>query len=397
MKHRSISPFRHRPNLSRFGAALFICGCLAPIQPGLRVKVSEKDARIQGLKRPPVAVKSKPIPGFMRGMNLGNALDAPREGEWGVVLSERHFKVIAREGFDHVRLPVRFSAHAEKQAPYTIDETFFERVDWAIEQALSYNLSIIVDLHHYEEIMEIPEQHRQRLVELWRQIAERYKDKPMSVAFELLNEPCKNLTPEKLNELLKPALEVVRASNPKRLVFIDPYFWAQPKYLKDLDLSTADDNVIITFHMYQPILFTHQGAPWMEPEYQTHKVVFPGPPKTPIKPKERSLEVPWVKEWFEKYNTLPMAENPGGPKAVFDEFNLATEFVEATGRRLYLGEFAAIDSADPASRARFVHLVRTEAERRGIGWAYWDDGGRFRAVFIRAGRWISYLRSALLD
>src|SRR5688572_31063786 len=42
-----------------------------------------------------------------RGINLGNGLDAPSIGAWGVVLEERHFELAARAGFDHVRLPVR--------------------------------------------------------------------------------------------------------------------------------------------------------------------------------------------------------------------------------------------------------------------------------------------------
>src|SRR5688572_16697840 len=35
------------------------------------------------LPRPDVIAKSAPIPGFARGINLGNGLDAPSEGAWG--------------------------------------------------------------------------------------------------------------------------------------------------------------------------------------------------------------------------------------------------------------------------------------------------------------------------
>ena len=33
-----------------------------------------------------------------RGINLGNALDAPKEGEWGVTLKEGYFKAIKEAG-----------------------------------------------------------------------------------------------------------------------------------------------------------------------------------------------------------------------------------------------------------------------------------------------------------
>ena len=45
-----------------------------------------------------------------RGINFGNALDAPREGAWGVVLEEEYFGLVAEAGFDAVRIPVRWSA-----------------------------------------------------------------------------------------------------------------------------------------------------------------------------------------------------------------------------------------------------------------------------------------------
>jgi len=39
-----------------------------------------------------------------RCMNMGNALDAPKEGDWGHVIEERSFKVVKEAGFDTARL-----------------------------------------------------------------------------------------------------------------------------------------------------------------------------------------------------------------------------------------------------------------------------------------------------
>jgi endoglucanase len=149
--------------------------------------------------------------------------------------------------------------------------------------------------------------------------------------------------------------------------------------------------------MYQPILFTHQGAPWMEPWYQTKGVIFPGPPSEPIKPAPTIQGQAWVEQWFADYNRLPMDRNPGGPSTVFTHFDHAASWVKQTGKRAYLGEFGAIAFADQQSRENFLWLVRTEAERRGIGWAYWDDGGQFKMMDTRTGNWNEGLRRALLD
>ncbi|HPU43798.1 MAG TPA: hypothetical protein PLS98_06260, partial [Dictyoglomaceae bacterium] len=48
---------------------------------------------------------------MQRGVNMGNALEAPKEGEWGVVIKDEYFKLIKEAGFDHVRIPIKWSAH----------------------------------------------------------------------------------------------------------------------------------------------------------------------------------------------------------------------------------------------------------------------------------------------
>src|SRR5262249_3752810 len=71
-----------------------------------------------------------------RGINLGNALEGPHEGAWGVTLKADYFHLIKKAGFNSVRIPIRWSAHANTDFPYEIESGFFHRVDWAIQQAL---------------------------------------------------------------------------------------------------------------------------------------------------------------------------------------------------------------------------------------------------------------------
>jgi endoglucanase len=134
-------------------------------------------------------------PSLLRGINLGNRLDAPHEGDWGVVLRDTDFACVATRPFDHVRLPVRFNAYAGETPPYALDETFMARVDWAIDQALSRGLTVVVDFHHYLELLADPETHRDRFLAIWQQVAARYATQPPAVVFELLNEPSVALAP----------------------------------------------------------------------------------------------------------------------------------------------------------------------------------------------------------
>jgi endoglucanase len=336
------------------------------------------------------------VPGLRRGINAGNALDAPSEGAWGPALDESYFDFVATAGFDHVRIPIRFSAHAGDAEPYAIDPTFFARVDWAIDQAQQRGLTAIVDLHHYEDLMADPEGHGPRFIGLWKQIAARYKSRPASVVLELLNEPTKNMTADKWNVLLARALASVRAIDPTRKVIVDSVFWAAAKELPNLTLPAGDPNLIGSFHTYQPILFTHQGMSWMTAEYQTTGIVFPGPPPKPVTPVAGAKAVDWAAKWFDRYNSLPAVENPSGPKTIQEELDFAADFAKRTGLPIYLGEFGAGNAADRASRITWTRMVRKEAERRGIGWCVWDDSGSMKVLDRATKVWEEDIRDALL-
>lgn len=148
--------------------------------------------------------------GLGRGISFGNALDAVREGDAGFRLRERYFAEVRDAGFDTVRLPVRWSAHAEASPPYTISPALFERVDWAIGEALARDLNIVLNVHHYDELNDAPRGQRLRFLCLWRQIAARYANWPGRLYFELLNEPRAAMTARAWNELIPLALEVIR-------------------------------------------------------------------------------------------------------------------------------------------------------------------------------------------
>ena len=102
-----------------------------------------------------------------QAVNLGNALEAPREGDWGLTLKSWHFERIAEGGFDSVRVPIRWSGHADPTSPYTIDPQFFDRIDWVIDQAQQYGLAMVINVHHYDQIHTDIAGHQDRLAGIW--------------------------------------------------------------------------------------------------------------------------------------------------------------------------------------------------------------------------------------
>lgn len=148
---------------------------------------------------------------FKRCMNIGNALEAPKDIPWDVEMKSEYFDVIKEAGFDSVRLPVRFSDYANRDFYYTLDEEFMKKIDSYINYALNDDLVIILDLHHFTEIMDNPEGNKECFLAIWNQLSLRYKNYPKELIFELLNEPQNNLGGELWNEYLAEGTKIGRA------------------------------------------------------------------------------------------------------------------------------------------------------------------------------------------
>jgi endoglucanase len=299
-----------------------------------------------------------------RGINLGGALEAPVEGAWGVTLKSEYFQTIQNAGFKSVRIPIRWSSHAMAEPPYTIAPEFFARIDWAIGEAFTHNLTAIIDLHHYGDLYAQPAEQVSRLLRLWRQIAAHYQSFSDNLYFELVNEPHDGLTDERWEAMIPPLLRTVRDSNPDRAVIIGPGYWNSLDHLDQLQLPDDDKNLIVTFHYYVPMRFTHQGASWVAGADQWKDVTWMG-----------------------------TREEEG---ALRNDFDKVSAWGLRNGRPLYLGEFGSYQMADMGSRARWTHAVAREAEEHGISWAYWEFCSAFGAYDPEKDSWREPLLHALL-
>jgi endoglucanase len=226
-----------------------------------------------------------------------SGLEFPVEGDWTPKLEEASFETIKQAGFTAIRLPVKFSGHALQAAPYTLEPVFMARVDWAIQNATKRGLAIIVDMHHYGELMMEPVAHRERFLALWDQIARRYQNQPASVIFEIGNEPHGKLD-QVWNEHQNSAIEVIRRSNPTRALIVGTKDWNSAVHLPHMAFS-SDPNLIVTFHHYGPHSFTHQGAHWETPVQPTG-VTWP------------SANLEWRHGWQSYPNNTDVALEPSG-------------------------------------------------------------------------------------
>ncbi len=315
---------------------------------------------IRGRQSDPVIdIESPPI---QRCVNLGNALESNYEGEWGYVIQDRHIDDIAAAGFDTIRVPIKWSARAGKKPPYTINESLFERVDHVVDYAISKGLNVIIDVHHYEEIMKRPEQHVPRLAEIWRQIAERYQDRSDKLLFEILNEPHDSMTPQWLERANNMIMPIIRETNPERWVILSGADWGHLDDLQNMPSMPDDDRTMWSFHFYEPFGFTHQGATWTWQKYPTG--------------------VEWGTE-EEKAEIDRLAAEAGA-------------YMRKERKPLFLGEFGAYTKAPFDSRVEYLGHVRKAADREGIAWCHWDFAASFIIYDQHRYEWVPELKHALL-
>nr|WP_070960425.1 glycoside hydrolase family 5 protein [Hyphomonas sp. Mor2] len=305
-----------------------------------------------------VPFQSSPI---ARCMNLGSALEATFEGQWGYVVRRRDLVRLKQAGFDTIRLPVRWTAHMEEEAPYTIDPAMLARVDQIVRWAAEIDLKIIVNVHHFSRLNQNPGKYEPVLEAIWDQLATHFIGAPDHLIFETINEPHRRMSVKRTDAINARLLERIRRDHPDRWVILGTADWGQLEGLLASEPERAE-RVILTFHEYQPFDFTHQGAHWTD---RTRTGLVWGTAKD-----EAEMEA---------------------------RLDAAAEVQASTGMPVFLGEFGVFRKVPLDQRARWTQALREAAEARGMSWCYWDYAGELRAYDTFTETWIPELRAALLD
>ncbi len=274
---------------------------------------------------------------------------------------ERYFTMLREAGFTAVR--VNLTPFAYMDDKLALSPHWLDTLDWVVARSLATGLTPVLDLHEFGTMAADPEGNQPKFLAVWRQLAERYRNQPPEVVFELLNEPNGKLTDALWNSYAAEALAIVRKSNPTRKVIIGPGHWNGIDSLPALVLPEQDRNLIVTVHYYDPMRFTHQGAPWSADN--------------------------------KGYSGITWTGSAAEKQAVDTRLGQAADWGRVHARPLFLGEFGAYDKGDMASRARYTAQVARTAERLGMGWAYWQFDSDFIVYDIDQDAWVAPIRDAL--
>jgi endoglucanase len=292
--------------------------------------------------------------------------------------------LMARLGFDHVRLSIDAAPLEAAFHGYGANDDFLPRLDKAVDTMLGDGLAVLIDVHPsdtYKQQLRNSDESVDRLVMLWRKLAAHYANRdPQRVFFEIMNEP------EVSDSYRWAGIEsrvatAIREEAPNHTIIATGCTWSDVWNLLALE-PLADGNVIYNFHFYEPHEFTHQGAGWGVPWWSyTHNIPYPA---TGSSMQELLKEVPdpvaryqlenyWLNHWDAQHI-----------RALIDE---AADWGRTNHVPLICDEFGAFrEHTDADSRMNWIRDVRTALEADGIGWAMWDYSGGFGVVHKQDGQ-----------
>jgi endoglucanase len=302
-----------------------------------------------------------------RGINFGNALEAPNEGDWGLTIKESYIQAIADAGFNSVRLPICWSAHTSYTEPYTIDAIFLQRVDTVVNWCIRRGLAVIITIHHFNDFYDNPdnETYKSMFYAIWQQLSTHYQNyNPGKLFFEVLNEPHSNLTADKWNTLIPAIIETIRKIDLERTLIIDVPDYGYHESISKLMIPKSEINVIVSVRYYLPYQFTHQGAHWVEGSDQ-----WLGTTWTATQEQKNTVETDMqkIQTWATQHR-----------------------------RPVTIGEFGAIIYADSTSRLIWTDYVTQSFESHNFSWNYFDFGVIFKAYDIEQNCWLKGFLEALI-
>ncbi|MGN1411786.1 MAG: cellulase family glycosylhydrolase [Oscillospiraceae bacterium] len=317
------------------------------------------------------------------GWNLGNSLDSYNNSytintapskfatAWGnPEPTQKLIETVKNAGFNTIRIPTTWYQHVsynETTQAYEIDQKWLDYVKQVVDWAYDLDMFVILNLHHEEGIINVPEFTDETLAtaskyinNVWSQIAYTFKDYDQHLIFEGMNEPRQkgndnvsewgNGSEDNgyswayINTLNRQFINTIRNSgssdnNKERLLMIPAYVaTSDSSALNSLSISDSDGNVAISVHAYSPYFFTMDTG-----EYSNHE--FPG-----------------KSGYGEDYES--------SLKSLFSSLKTVSD---TKGVPIIIGEFSASDFENTADRVEWAKCYLSNAKEAGIPCVLWDN------------------------
>ena len=227
---------------------------------------------------------------LLKGIAFGNGVWANPATPPKAHHTERSYEELSALGFNSVRFYLNYGLFEGDDAPYEYKQAGWDWLDWNIQAAKKHGIRLVLNMHYPQGGFQsngngmalwTDRQNQARLTALWAEIARRYKDEPVIAALDLLNEPVVaeraslGETFAQWQDLAQGIADAVRGVNANHMLMVE-----RLNAYKNLETGVAnwdinmngdfnfflidDANVAYQFHVYDPFVFTHQNASWVE-------------------------------------------------------------------------------------------------------------------------------------
>jgi aryl-phospho-beta-D-glucosidase BglC (GH1 family) len=291
-------------------------------------------------------------------------------------LKESEFKQVADLGFTHVRLNLGRGFLQDLKPPYKMNPEGLALVDQAVDMALKHHLAISLDMHQTPapDIFHDAEQLK-AYQKLWAGLTQHFSRRPLTVLFELMNEPAipelakddpapKDI--EKWKKIQMDLIAIIHKKDPKRYIVVTGGGWGSAAGLLQMG-SLGLPRLVYTFHDYEPFIFTHQGATWVDKGVRFLRSIHYPVTKTEVQKNWETAKKAGYPEW-------PFKAVPKG----FDREDMRKsleplfEFGREKGIVLYCGEFGVHKPYAPSEdRARWYKDMTDLLRANGVPWSMW--------------------------
>ena len=267
-------------------------------------------------------------------------------------------------GFNHVRLPVDYFNFFHG-ASLEQDSEAFVLLDKAIAEIHRAGLMVMLDLHkcpghdfHNGTVAEQPffsdPVCRADSRKVWSVLAERYGDNEMTM-LEILNEPTARDSAV-WDRVKDEMFWHIRKAAPKSTIVVGSNKWNSACEFAHLT-PMEDDNVLYSFHFYNPVVFTHQKAPWIQGDAFRQTLVYPG-----------TYELP-----AELHKRLPTDSGRWDKARMERELDAVLQFRAKYKVPVACGEFGVYAGGpDRASQLNWMRDFLEILAGAGIGYSYWN-------------------------
>ena len=283
--------------------------------------------------------------------------------------------IMKQMGIKTLRLPVWFSGWYSSSStnPTLLTPQYFAAVDSFVAWTSQLNMNLIIDYHQGNLLPTNLGSETTRIANIWKKVAQRYAYTTAGrIFYEIYNEPSE-ITSDQWRTAANTIVDAIRTVDQAHTVIVGGVQFNDIQYLNPLG-TLKDNNVIYSFHFYEPFIFTHQGASWVQNGVPVATKYLPFPYDASKMPAMNPLvRGTWGESSYNAYASNATTQT------IVNQLNAAYRWQQANNRPVYCGEFGSdVFFADATSRCTLMKTIRTTLEGWKIPYAWWDWDGGFR-------------------